>query len=243
MAGDGKILNLSSKTLWVVETDTGTAIAHLLAPNWRSPPDLDADGVRARDLGVTISNHDSWWKFRLIEVEVVDDGLNLRIRRCVAPACYDVGPGEFGDVTYNSDPGWGEEISPLELKDAGQRQFHGSAALAEHPRVTKAKQLLAAGATYPRGCSDFVAAVLEISWENANALMGDNPTNGGVNGSYPGLMPGDVAGWKNPTGHGHVAIYVGEAGTKFIDVRDENQAARALMYGYGDQQVYKSSRF
>lgn len=243
MAGDGKILNLSSKTLWVVETDTGPAVAHLLAPNRRSPPDVDADGVKAKDLGVTISGHDSWWKFRLIEVEVVDDAPNLAIRRCVYPACYDVGPGEFGDVTYNSDPGWGQPITALEREEAAQKRCRGATAMAEHPRVTRAKQLLADGATYPRGCSDFVVAVLGIPWEDANALMGDSPTDGGVNGNYPNLGPGDVAGWKNSNGHGHVAIYVGEAGMKFIDVRDENQAPRALVYGYGSQRVYKSSRF
>lgn len=212
MAGYGSILNLSSKTLWVVETEAGLATAHLLEPNARSPRGIDADGVKAKDVGVTISNHDSWWKFRLIEVEVVDDGPNLAIRRCVYPACYDVGPGEFGDVTFNSESDWGQPILAGEREETGSSRHLDAVAIAEHARVARAKQLLADGVTYPRGCSDFVVAVLGITWEDANALMGDNPTNGGKDGNYPNLSPGDVAGWKNADGHGHVAIYINEAG-------------------------------
>ena len=178
MAGYGSILNLSSKTLWVVETETGRATAHLLEPSARSPRGIDADGVKAKDFGVTISNHDSWWKFRLIEVEVIDDGPNLAIRRCVYPACYDGGPGEFGDVTFNSESGWGQPILAREREEVERSQYLDAAAIAEHARVTRAKQLLADGGTYLRGCSDFVVAVLGIPWEDANALMGDTPANG-----------------------------------------------------------------
>jgi hypothetical protein len=110
-------------------------------------------------------------------------------------------------------------------------------------RVARAKQLLAAGANYPQGCSDFVASVLQIPWENANSLMGGNPTYVGVNNTYSGLSPGDIAGWIDQGASGHVAVYVGEPQMKFIDVRDVGGTPRAVVNGYGSQPVYKSSRF
>lgn len=112
------------------------------------------------------------------------------------------------------------------------------------PRVTKAKELLAAGANYPKGCSEFVSAVLGITWENANSLMGDTPTLKGDNNNYPGLVPGDVVGWKVGGGEGHVAIYIGEAGSKFIDVRSTGDKPRNVINGYGSgRPLFKSSKY
>ena len=110
--------------------------------------------------------------------------------------------------------------------------------------VQTARALLAAGASYPKGCSEFVCAVLGIAWQNANSLMGDNPTPVGDNNNYNGLNPGDVAGWKADGGSGHVAIYVGDPGQKFIDVRSEGDSPRSVGNGYGmSRPVFKSSAF
>lgn len=108
-------------------------------------------------------------------------------------------------------------------------------------RVKQAKDLLAEGATYSRGCSEFVCKVLGIPWQSANSLMGSSPSQVGANNHYADLSPGDVAGWVNPAGHGHVAIYIGEPGMTFIDVR-ENGATPRKLTGYGPQPLYKSSR-
>jgi hypothetical protein len=110
-------------------------------------------------------------------------------------------------------------------------------------RVKKAKELYAAQKSYPKGCSGFVCEVLDISWEDANDLMGAAPTYVGVNNQYEGLKPGDIVGWKNPGMSGHVAVYIGESGQKFLDVRDENEKPRKVANGYGSQKLYRSSRF
>jgi cell wall-associated NlpC family hydrolase len=152
--------------------------------------------------------------------------------------------GEFGTVTYDPADGWGEPIMGDErhhLLEEGARQ--DQAARAMNSRVAKAKELLAAGATYPKGCSGFVSSVLGIAWEDANSLMGASPTYVGVDNVYTGLVPGDVVGWKNSGGSGHVAIYVGETGEKFIDVKTENEKPRKVVNGYGGEKLYKSSKY
>jgi hypothetical protein len=111
-------------------------------------------------------------------------------------------------------------------------------------RVTKAKELLASARTYTKGCSEFVCEVLGITWEEANALMGDAPAYIGDNNSYPGLVPGDIVGWKVGGGEGHVSVYVGETGVKFIDVRNSGAQPRKVVNGYGNgRSVFKSSRY
>ncbi len=39
----GHVKNYSSKSIWVLETDSGLAIAHLLKPMTKSPPLIDAE--------------------------------------------------------------------------------------------------------------------------------------------------------------------------------------------------------
>jgi cell wall-associated NlpC family hydrolase len=74
--------------------------------------------------------------------------------------------------------------------------------------------------------------------------MGADPAGVGNNNAYPGLQPGDIAGWKSDAGSGHVTVYVGEPGTKFIDVRSEGEKPRKIGNGYGNgRPLYKSSRF
>jgi hypothetical protein len=114
----------------------------------------------------------------------------------------------------------------------------------DSPRVTQAKKLLAAGAAYPKGCSEFITSVLGIAWEDANSIMGNSPTYVGDNNTYPGLVPGDIVGWKVGGGNGHVAVYVGEPGTKFIDVRESGGKPRRVMNGYGiGKPLFKSSKY
>jgi cell wall-associated NlpC family hydrolase len=106
-------------------------------------------------------------------------------------------------------------------------------------RVKAAKKLLTDGGTYPKECSEFVSKVLGIPWESANKLMGDAPTKVGVDGTYTGLKPGDIVGWKKDP-HGHVAVYIGD--NRFIDVREDGEKPRTLA-SYGGQPLFKSFRF
>jgi len=103
----GSVKNHSSHTLWVIETDSGSAIAHQLESGKMSPPEVDADGFKAVD-GTPIDGHSSWVK--IIDwstADVSDKGLELE-RGCYL--CGDVGENEFGAVTYDPNPGWGVSI-------------------------------------------------------------------------------------------------------------------------------------
>jgi hypothetical protein len=111
-------------------------------------------------------------------------------------------------------------------------------------RVSTAKRLLAEGKVYPQGCSGFVCEVLGIPWEPANALMGDSPTNVGDNNNYSGLTPGDIAGWIADELRDMLRCSLEGRGTKFIDVRSENESPRRVGNGYGmGRPLFKSSRF
>lgn len=104
----GVVKNDTKRVLWVVDTDQGRAVAHLLGPGRQSPPTLDADGVRSEDQ-VPIDGHGSWWKARDVSVAVVreEDG-TLKIS-CIG--CSAVLDGEFGPVRYDRTPDWGEPLA------------------------------------------------------------------------------------------------------------------------------------
>jgi hypothetical protein len=105
---NGQVKNHSSHTLWVVETDTGHAIAHKLAPGRQSVGSVDADGFRAVD-GTPIDDHKSWVKLIDLSTADVADKDGQLTRGCIL--CISVGDNQFGDVTYKDADGWGEPIS------------------------------------------------------------------------------------------------------------------------------------
>jgi hypothetical protein len=104
----GQVKNHSSRTLWVVETDTGHAIAHKLTPGRQSPRSVDADGFRAVD-GTPIDGHRSWVKLINFSTADVADKDGQLTRGCIL--CDSVADNQFGDITYNDADGWGEPIS------------------------------------------------------------------------------------------------------------------------------------
>ncbi len=101
----GVVRNDSTHMLWVVDTDTGVAVAHLLAPGRKSPLTLDADGVRSAEK-LPIDEHSSWWKARDVSVAVIHDQDGSLTLSCIA--CSAVHEDEFGPVRYDRTPGWGE---------------------------------------------------------------------------------------------------------------------------------------
>jgi hypothetical protein len=106
----GKVINRSSKVLWVVETDTGRASAHKLYPGKKSPRGVDADGVRSVD-DFPISGHISWWKVIDISTAEIENGNSELIIDCLT--CRKVDKNEFGDIQYDQSDNWGEPISQL----------------------------------------------------------------------------------------------------------------------------------
>jgi hypothetical protein len=106
---NGQVINFSSKTLWVLETNTGKSIAHLLLPMTKSPIKIDADAFRRED-GKAIEGHASWWKFYdFSTVEVYDKGNDVRLSVITKVKVSDE---EFGgkSIVYDSSKSWGVPI-------------------------------------------------------------------------------------------------------------------------------------
>lgn len=100
----GLVRNYSRKSLWVIETDSGPARAHLLHPGQQSPAGVDADGVKAVD-GTPISGHRSWWKLPSVSTaDINQSGTGLTINCWLGSKVAD---NEFGAVTFDRSPGWG----------------------------------------------------------------------------------------------------------------------------------------
>lgn len=105
---NGQVKNHSAKDLWVVETDSGPAIAHKLEPGRQSPSSVDADGFKSID-GTAIDGHTSWVKIlNWSTADVANEGQQLT-RGCIL--CSSVGENQFGQVTYDQSSNWGEPIS------------------------------------------------------------------------------------------------------------------------------------
>jgi hypothetical protein len=113
--------------------------------------------------------------------------------------------------------------------------------------VANAKQLLKDGKKYPKGCSEFVCAVLGIGYKVAEDIMGagaDVDGNSiGTGPDYSNVNAGDICGWLKEdatSGDAHVTVYIGDKDAKFIDVKGPGNTPRALTNGYGPQQVWKA---
>jgi hypothetical protein len=105
---NGQVKNHSSRTLWVVETDTGPARAHRLSPGRQSPAAVDADGFREVNR-TPIDGHTSWVKINdFSTADVADAGRDLT-RGCIL--CSSVGDNQFGNVAFLDGDDWGEPIT------------------------------------------------------------------------------------------------------------------------------------
>lgn len=90
------------------------------------------------------------------------------------------------------------------------------------------------GETYAGGCTGFVGSLLgqpqkhSSHWKRGNAVKeGD-------------LSPGDVIGWGGSGEAGHVGVYVGEEGCKFVDCPEPGGKVRKLN-SYGPKQLHRMS--
>lgn len=103
----GQVKNQSSRPLWVVEDDSGSMVAHKLAPGYQSPSDIDADGFMAAD-GTPVNGHQTWIKIiDLATATVEDDGSQLK-QGCLL--CTNVDMDEFGDVSFDASVDWGDPL-------------------------------------------------------------------------------------------------------------------------------------
>ena len=103
----GQVVNYSSKGLWVLETDSGTPVAHRLAAHSRSPNTIDADAVRTID-GRPISGHASWWKIVDVARGDILDSTEGPIIRCWPRL--KVEDDYFGPYQFNPAEGWGDPL-------------------------------------------------------------------------------------------------------------------------------------
>lgn len=123
----GCVKNHSSVPLLVVETTTndpkGPAIAHILSPNMKSPPQIDADGFKRVD-GKSINGHGNWWKIRdFSTVDIYSDGESLMVKVIDMKP---VGENEFvtedfqGKVLYDHSAGWGVPMKSVTQTTKGK---------------------------------------------------------------------------------------------------------------------------
>jgi hypothetical protein len=106
------IWNYSSYNLWVVETDTGPAIAHLLPSMYRSPFGVDADGVKG--YSTSINGYSGWWKTKAgATADLRDNGGEIALACGGVGVCYQVPDNEFGggNISYDSTNSWGIHVS------------------------------------------------------------------------------------------------------------------------------------
>jgi len=103
----GHVKNLSSERIWVLDTELGTPVAHLLPPLTKSPAKVDADAFKRVD-GKPIDGHSAWWKFYdFSNVEIFDDGSTIRTSVITKTA---VEENHFGVARYDESKDWGVPI-------------------------------------------------------------------------------------------------------------------------------------
>ena len=114
----GQIKNYSSKSIWVLETDSGKPMAHLLQSFSKSPNKVDADAFRRVD-DKPIQNHKSWWKFYdFSTVEIFDNGNDIKTSVVTMIAVEDQEFSGTNKTTSDQSNNWGD---PLQLVDNVRR--------------------------------------------------------------------------------------------------------------------------
>ncbi|MEW6056482.1 MAG: DUF3892 domain-containing protein [Bdellovibrionota bacterium] len=113
----GRIINYSSKLLWIVQGEEGIATAYILPPRTRSPQNVDVDGFRRLD-GKPIEGHKSWWKvYDASTIEIFDDGEGIRTSKVKRKPVTDEEFTKKG-IKYNKSENW---AVPIKFIDDVQR--------------------------------------------------------------------------------------------------------------------------
>lgn len=103
----GQVKNYSSKTLWILVSQSGGMFAYKLAPGHQSPSNIDADGFQADD-NTAIDGYRGWVKIVDISTTEVRDQAEQLTAECLF--CGNVDDREFGRVTFIDQDDWGEPI-------------------------------------------------------------------------------------------------------------------------------------
>lgn len=111
--GQGQILNHSSKTLLVIENDSGTPIAHILGPMRKSPSNIDADGFKRSD-GKSILFHKHWWKVPdFCKANIFEFGKDFLMPVSIM---IPVSDNHFGAYKIIEEKDWGEKLTYVTKK-------------------------------------------------------------------------------------------------------------------------------
>jgi hypothetical protein len=106
--GKGQVINHSECALFVVETDSGQAIVHILGAKRKSPENVDADGFRRAD-GQSIFLHKGWWKIvNFTTADIWQLGKNLLLPTSLAIPVEDQ---HFGKLKIDESPDWGKSLT------------------------------------------------------------------------------------------------------------------------------------
>ncbi len=111
--GKGRIVNCSSKPLWVIEADaeSGNVVAHLLPPMTKSPTDVDIDAFRRVDKK-PVDGHSYWRKFyNFSTLEVFDNGNDLKVS-VIKKIAVDEKYFNQGKIAYDRSASW---VVPIKL--------------------------------------------------------------------------------------------------------------------------------
>ncbi len=114
---NGTVVNLSEVEMLVAETTTNAGkvnklpcIVHRLKPGYRSPKDIDADGLKRAD-GIPIDGHPYWIQFRNpFTATVTGTAQNLKVDVLFRILGL---KNQFGDEEIDPNPEWGERIQKI----------------------------------------------------------------------------------------------------------------------------------
>ncbi len=114
---NGTVVNLSDIDILVIETTTNhgkptkpPAVVHLLKPGFRSPGEIDADGLKRAD-GKPIEDHPHWIKFSNPFTATVS-GTSANLKVSVWTKQF-VGDKRFGAYQMDLTQPWGEKVQKV----------------------------------------------------------------------------------------------------------------------------------
>ncbi len=101
---NGIIFNHSQMPHYVIETDTGPSLVHILGPKMKSPIGLDADGFKRVD-GQSVLGHKDWWKIiPLVSVDIYQVGSDFLLPVSLIRPVPDQ---QFGNYKTIDNKNWG----------------------------------------------------------------------------------------------------------------------------------------
>lgn len=134
---NGLILNHSSKTLLVIETDSDQPTAHVLGPKRKSPASIDADGFKRQDRQ-TILGHKGWWKVPdFCRADIWEIGSNFLLPVSIMRPVKD---NHFGSYQLDSSE-WGEDLAYVTARVLNKKKKVVGYIAEKYGRISKEKAI------------------------------------------------------------------------------------------------------